>query len=128
MNNTLDMCEAWMETPKNFMGEWCRKLQTYRTDVKHGAAGGVAPLGAAEPLRWPKWLQAGAMFTRCILMDTGKGAFVEYIVEHTNTGSRSHYCIWLSPKQQFTIPGGTEAIRYLRKIEKVLQNSENLSP
>jgi hypothetical protein len=27
----------------------------------------------------------------------------------------------ISPKQQFTIPGGTEAIRYLRKIEKVIQ-------
>jgi hypothetical protein len=28
---------------------------------------------------------------------------------------------------QFTIPGGTEAVRYLRKIEKFLQNSGNLS-
>jgi hypothetical protein len=42
------------------------------------------------------------------------------------TGSRSHYCIWSSPTMQSTIQGGSEAVRYLRKIEKVLQNSANL--
>ena len=45
--------------------------------------------------------------------------------QDVSTGSRSHYCIWSSPTMQFTIPGGTEAVRYLRKIEKVLQNSVN---